>query len=82
MARGIHAQMLNHFWEEPVDYEVKISRGFTDLKPSAYTAPADEAPLDFRQSPPDKNDIAEYLFGGFAKCLLTLKGLANQFRVE
>lgn len=50
-------------------YEVKISKGFTELKPSAYTASAEEPPLDFRQSPADKSNMAKYLFGGFSRCL-------------
>lgn len=69
IAPFIHSQMLQHFWEEPVDYEVKISRGFTDLKPSAYTTTANEPPRDFRHAPTDKSNMARYLFGGFAKCL-------------
>ncbi|MCY7272457.1 MAG: DEAD/DEAH box helicase family protein [Phormidesmis sp. CAN_BIN44] len=73
IARFVHTQMLDHFWEEPVDYEVKISRGFTALKPSAYTTAADESPLDYRQSPTDKSNMAKYLFGGFSKCLYSVQ---------
>ena len=40
IARFIHAQMQEHYWEEAVGYEVKVSKGFTELKPSAYTAVA------------------------------------------
>ena len=69
IARFIHAQMQEHYWEEAVGYEVKISKGFTELKPSAYTASAAEPPLDFRQSPADKSNMAKYLFGGFKRCL-------------
>jgi type III restriction enzyme len=69
ISRFIHSQMLQHFWEEPVDYEVKISRGFTDLRPSAYTTTANQAPYDFRHAPADKSNMARYLFGGFSKCL-------------
>jgi type III restriction enzyme len=61
--------MQNYYWEEPVDYEVKISKGFTELKPSAYTASAEEPLLDFHQSPADKSNMAKYLFGGFNRCL-------------
>jgi type III restriction enzyme len=68
IARRIHQQMQAHYWEEAVDYEVKVSKGFTELKPSAYTA-ADTPPLDFHQSPADKSNMAKYLFGGFSKCL-------------
>lgn len=69
ISRFIHAQMQDHYWEEAVEYEVKISRGFTELKPSAYTASAAEPPLDYRQSPADKSNMAKYLFGGFQRCL-------------
>jgi type III restriction enzyme len=69
IAALIHVQMQSHFWEDAAGYEVKISKGFTDLKPSAYTAGRDEAPLDFRQSPDDKSNMARYLFSGFTRCL-------------
>jgi type III restriction enzyme len=69
IAKLIHTQMQKHYWEEAVDYEVKISKGFTELKPSAYTAAADSPPLNYRQSPSDKSNMARYLFGGFSKCL-------------
>jgi type III restriction enzyme len=69
IARFIHAQMQDHYWEEAVEYEVRVSRGFTELKPSAYTASATEPPLDYRHSPSDKSNMAKYLFGGFQRCL-------------
>jgi len=69
LARFIHSQMQHHYWEEAVDYEVKISKGFTELKPSAYTASAGEPPLNFRYSPTDKSNMAKYVFGSFARCL-------------
>ena len=40
IAREIHAQMMAHFWEEATEYEVQVSRGFTELKPCNYTATA------------------------------------------
>jgi type III restriction enzyme len=69
LAAFVHAQMQDHFWEEAVDYEVVVSRGFTELKPSAFTTSASEPPLDFRTPPTDKSNMAKYLFGGFMKCL-------------
>ncbi|WP_029352992.1 DEAD/DEAH box helicase family protein [Bosea sp. 117] len=70
IARFVHAQMQNHFWQDTeVEYEVVVTRGFTELRKSAYTAAAGEVPLDFRQSPADKANMARYLFGGFQKCL-------------
>lgn len=69
IARFIHAQMQAHYWEEDVDYEVKVSKGFTELKPSAYTVSASDSVLDVRLSPADRSNMAKYLFGGFGRCL-------------
>lgn len=69
IAKFIHAQMEKHYWEQAEGYEVKITKGFTDLRPSAYSALADEPPLDFRRAPSDKTNISKYLFGGFQRCL-------------
>ena len=69
ISRFIHAQMQNHSWEDNVEYEVRISKGFTELKPSAYTAPSAEPPMNYRQSPDDKSNMSKYLFDGFQRCL-------------
>ncbi|WNB74421.1 DEAD/DEAH box helicase [Methylomonas koyamae] len=45
IAREIHAQMMAHFWEEATEYEVKVSRGFTELKSCNYTATAGHAAI-------------------------------------
>ena len=71
IARYIHSQMQKQFWEEAVDYEVVISRGFTDLKQRAYSQTVGESMLDFHESPPDKSNMARYLFTGFDRCLYT-----------
>ena len=74
IASFVHSQMLAHFWEETVDYEVKVSRGFTELKPSAYTtSDNDDLLLDFRQSPKDKSNLSKYLFLGFSRCLYSVQ---------
>jgi hypothetical protein len=73
IARFIHSQMQCYYWEEAVGYEVRISKGFTALKPSAYTYALAEPPVDFRVSPPDKSNMAKYLFGGFERCLYTVQ---------
>ncbi len=69
IARFVHAQMQDHYWEEATGYEVKISKGFSELKPSAYTASATDPVLDYRQPPADKSNMAKFLFGGFIRCL-------------
>jgi len=69
IARFIHAQMQEHYWEEAVGYEVRISKGVTEMKQRAYTQAAGEPMLDFRASPQDKSNMARYLFTGFRRCL-------------
>ena len=69
IARFIHAQMQEHYWEEAVGYEVKVSKGYTELKPTAYTYSVQEPPADYRVAPVEKSNMAKYLFGGFKRCL-------------
>jgi type III restriction enzyme len=69
IARFIHVQMQAHYWEEATGYEVKVSKGFTQLKECAYSHRVDEPIRDYRQSPEDKSNMARYLFGGFRRCL-------------
>jgi type III restriction enzyme len=69
IAKFVHVQMQEHYWEDAAGYDVNISKGFTELNPSAYSALAGEAELDFRVSPYDKSNMARYLFGGFSRCL-------------
>jgi len=77
IARFIHAQMQDHYWEDAVSYEVRVSKGFTDLKPSAYSSSAHEATADYRVSPADKSNMAKYLFGGFQRCLYSVQKFAS-----
>lgn len=69
IAKFVHAQMQGHYWEDVLGYEVKVSKGYTELKSSAYSFNAEQPPADYRASPADKSNMAKYLFGGFAKCL-------------
>ena len=69
IARFIHVQMQEHYWEEAAGYEVKVSKGFTELKQSAYTSSVQEPPADYRVAPADKSNMAKYLFGNFQRCL-------------
>lgn len=65
----IHDQMQSHFWEGSDGYDVTISKGFTDIKGSAYSKDENESTLDFHQSPTNKSNMSKYLFGGFQRCL-------------
>ena len=68
LAEFVHAQMQNHLWESAVDYEVKISKGFSALKQSAFTAAADGV-RHFRPPVDEKSKIGQMVFGGFQRCL-------------
>jgi len=73
IADNIHAQMMEHFWERAGDYEVRVSRGFTQLKPCAYTASEKHPVRNYRETVTDKQKIKQMLFGGFKKCLYPLQ---------
>ena len=46
-----------------------ISKGFTEIKRSAYTVTNKDDVLDFRHAPADKSKMPGYIFGGFQRCL-------------
>ena len=73
LARLIRAEMQAHFWEEATDYEVQVSRGFTELKPCNYTAVAGQTAHHFRETVAEPGRIKQMLFGGFARCLYPLQ---------
>ena len=63
IAREIHAQMMAHFWEEATEYEVQVSRGFTELKPCNYTATAGQTAHHVRETVAETSRIKQMLFG-------------------
>ncbi|MEI6846903.1 MAG: DEAD/DEAH box helicase family protein [Chlorobiaceae bacterium] len=69
IARFIHAQMQEHYWEDDADYSIEVKCGFVPLKESAYSVNLQDSSLDYRHAPADKSNMAKYLFGGFSKCL-------------
>ena len=70
IARLIHAQMQEHYWEEAGEYEVKVSKGFTEIKQQrAYTQVAGDGVKDFREEPKNKSNMSRYLFTGFERGL-------------
>ncbi len=66
ISENIHLQMVQHYYENISESEVVVSQGFTPLKPCAFTAEGDVLPL--HQAPAEKGKIAQYVYGGFAKC--------------
>lgn len=73
IAREIHAQMMAHFWEQATEYEVQVSRGFTELKLCNYTATAGQTAHHFRETVTETSRIKQMLFGGFSRCLYPLQ---------
>jgi type III restriction enzyme len=73
IGNAIHAQMMAHFWEKASSYEVKVSRGFTELRPCNYTATAGQPVQLIRDTLTEVSKIRQLLFGGFAKCLYPLQ---------
>lgn len=70
--------MQEHFWEDEVDYEVVVSKGYVELKPSAYTYSVNEPTADYRVSPDDKSNMSKYVFGGFKNCLYPVQKFASE----
>lgn len=73
LAAFVHAQMQEHQWEKARGYDVVVSKGFTDLKPSAYTAKDAEPIQDFRQTVTNPSRIGQMLFGGFQRGLYSVQ---------
>lgn len=73
IAKAIHAQMANHYWEKASSYEVEVRSGFTPLKKGAYTISAGQSAHNYRDTVSDKHKIKQMLFGGFSRCLYPLQ---------
>lgn len=73
IANLIHAQMVEHFWEDVSEYEVEVHGGFTPLKPCAYTVAAGQAVHSYRDTVAEKSKIKRMLFGEFSRCLYPLQ---------
>lgn len=73
LAAFIHAQMQAHQWEKVADYDIVVTKGFMELKPSAFTNRADEPVYDFHNTVEDKSRIGQMLFGGFKRCLYPIQ---------
>ena len=73
LADLIHAQMLDHYWYNEPDYEVRVSKGFRTLSPVNYSGPKGEKAREFRIPVSDKSDIRNMLFTGFSRCLFPVQ---------
>ncbi len=73
LVNAIHAQMQAHLWEERVEHDVVVSKGFQPLKESAGTKRDGEPVYDFRDAVEDKARIGQMFFGGFKHCLFSIQ---------
>lgn len=73
LAQLIHAEMHKHFWEEASGYEVKVSRGFTELRSCNYTVAANQPVHSVRETITEVGRIKQMLFGDFKRCLYPLQ---------
>ena len=71
LAEFIFAQMMQHYRETPLDaddYEVRVTKGFTVLKPQPLHGTRGQVPRDFRQPVSPPSDTKRQIFFGFRKC--------------
>ena len=54
LAAFVHAQMQDHQWEKAVGYQVKVNKGFTDLKEPTFTQKEGEPIMTFDRRLPRK----------------------------
>ena len=73
LVKLIHAQMESHFVDKAVAYKGHVSKGFTTLRSSNFSAPIDENERDFRAPISNKLDIRKMLFSGFKRCLYRIQ---------
>lgn len=64
----IWAQMQQHLWSTPTDYQGKVIQGFDILEPNTWTMAAGEQPRDFRAPVQNKQAVKKMLFTGFKRC--------------
>lgn len=76
LAEFIFTQMMQHYRETLLgaeDYEVRITRGFTLLKPQPLHGTIGQKVLDFRRPVTPASSIKRQVFGGFKKCCYSMQ---------
>ncbi len=64
----IWAQIQEHQWSTPTDYQGRVIQGFDILEPNTWTMAAGEQPRDFRAPVQNKQAVKKMLFTGFKRC--------------
>lgn len=73
LAKKIHAQMLDHYVESRVEYDVHVRSDFEVLKTNTYSVDIDEEVRDFRIPVENPSSIKGMSFGGFSRCLYPIQ---------
>jgi type III restriction enzyme len=76
LADFVFAQMMQHYGETPLseeDYEVRVTHGFTLLRPQPFSVPNGQAAHSFRHAVRPLSDTRRHVFGGFTKCCYPLQ---------
>lgn len=76
LADFIFAQMMQHYRETPLgsdDYEVRVTHGFTMLRPQPFNVPKGQSARDFKQPITPASDTRRHVFAGFTKCCYPLQ---------
>jgi type III restriction enzyme len=73
LAEFIYRQMMQHQREEATSYTARVTRGFSDLKPCAYTVDSSGNIHNFRNTPENLSKIRQMAFGGFSRCLYPIQ---------
>lgn len=72
LAALVHAQMMDHFWEETTGYEVEVSKGFTELRPSRVHRERRRGRTALPAAAGRQGEDRQHVFGGFTRCLYPL----------
>lgn len=73
LAELIYHQMMNNQREVATSYSATVTRGFTELKHSAYTIENTGEIHNFKNTPANLSKIRQMAFGGFYRCLYPIQ---------
>lgn len=68
--------MMQHYRETPMgedDYEVRVTHGYTLLRPQPFNVPNGQPARNFKQAVIPASDTKRHVFGGFAMCCYPLQ---------
>lgn len=69
LAGRLVEQMRQHRWNSPTEYEARVTKGSTTLKPLDFTAPSDAPLRPFSYKPGSQAELLRTLFTGFKRAL-------------